>query len=248
MIKGALLNYLKEGSFPELVLEDSVVKKKRLIQDYFRTIISRDIGERYRVKKINLLTDFLRLLLNSTYSSINKNVNILKSQGKKVGKETIINYSKYAEEVYFCFFVPIFSYKIKSQEQYPKKVYLVDNAFITNLSLRFSKDYGRLYENSVFLALKRKQVLNPSIEIFYWKSLNEEVDFVIKQGKVKQLIQVCYNIEDYDTKKRELRALLKASKELKCKNLVVITEDYEAIEKLKGKKIKFVPLWKWLLK
>ncbi|MEM3690686.1 MAG: hypothetical protein QXZ40_03100 [Candidatus Micrarchaeia archaeon] len=41
--------------------------------------------------------------------------------------------------------------------------------------------------------------------------------------------------------------MLKASKELKCRNLLVITEDYGGKEKLKGTKIIFMPLWKWLL-
>ncbi|MBI5065609.1 hypothetical protein HZA97_05215 [Candidatus Woesearchaeota archaeon] len=45
--------------------------------------------------------------------------------------------------------------------------------------------------------------------------------------RFKQLIQVCYNIADPITKKREVTALLKASKELKCSNLLVITENYE---------------------
>lgn len=252
LVKRALSEYVEYGGFPEITLEDSVVKKKKMVQDYFRTIISRDICERYRVKKVNLLTDLLRILLNSKYFSMNKAVNILKSQGKKAGKETIINYTNYAGEVFFCFFVPVFSYKMKKQEQYPKKVYLADNAFITNLSLRFSKDYGRLYENAVFLKLKRGQAENPLTDIFYWKSSLGEVDFVIKQGlKIRQLIQVCYRAEDYDTKEREVRALVKASRELKCRNLLVITEDYEAEEEVKERgakrKVKFIPLWKWLL-
>ena len=101
-------------------------------------------------------------------------------------------------------------------------------------------------ENVVFLELKRRK--NILTEIFYWKNLNHEVDFVVKQGpKIKQLIQVCHNIEDYDTRKRELRALLKASRELKCKELLIITYDYEAEERIKSKKIKFIPLWRWLL-
>ncbi|MEA2033544.1 MAG: hypothetical protein U9N41_08185 [Euryarchaeota archaeon] len=41
--------------------------------------------------------------------------------------------------------------------------------------------------------------------------------------------------------------LIKASKELKCTDLLVITWDYEEEEEIKGKKIRFVPLWKWLL-
>jgi len=47
---------------------------------------------------------------------------------------------------------------------------------------------------------------------------------------------------------REVNALLKASEELRCNSLQVITRDYEGIEEIKGKKVRFVPLWKWLLK
>ena len=77
--------------------------------------------------------------------------------------------------------------------------------------------------------------------------MHEEVNFLIKDFKVKQLIQVCYDINNHDTKKREVRALRKASRELKCKDLIVITEDYESVEEHERKKIKFIPLWKWLL-
>ena len=65
--------------------------------------------------------------------------------------------------------------------------------------------------------------------------------------KAKKLIQVCYDVQDYDTKNREIKSLIKASKELKCNNMFVITEDYAKEEKIKGKKIKFIPLWRWLL-
>ncbi|MFH1713439.1 MAG: hypothetical protein ABH896_04650, partial [Candidatus Jacksonbacteria bacterium] len=87
---------------------------------------------------------------------------------------------------------------------------------------------------------------------------SQEVDFLIKQGlKITQLIQVCYNLDDEQTKTREIRSLLKASVELKCNNLLVITNDYEADlpaeafakagEKIKNKTIKFISLWRWLL-
>ncbi len=74
------------------------------------------------------------------------------------------------------------------------------------------------------------------------------MDFAVRQGQnIRQLMQVCYSLEDEKTKKRELRALAKASKELKCKNLLVITWDYDGTEKIDGKTILCVPLWKWLL-
>jgi len=88
---------------------------------------------------------------------------------------------------------------------------------------------------------------------YYWKNAEkEELDFVIKEDiKVKQLIQVCYDISEPDTKKREIRALLKASKDLKCKNLLLINQNYLGEEELEWfgikRKVKFIPLWKWLL-
>ena len=96
---------------------------------------------------------------------------------------------------------------------------------------------------------RRKSYIQSDIEIYYWKNAQqEEVDFVIKELKVKQLIQVCYDLSDKETKEREVKALIKGSVELRCKDLLVITNDYEKEEKIGGKKISYIPLWKWLLK
>ena len=78
------------------------------------------------------------------------------------------------------------------------------------------------------------------------------MDFVIKENtKITKLIQVCYDVSNPDTKKREIRSLIKAKQELKCNELIVLTNDYEAEESAEWfgekAKIKFVPLWKWLL-
>jgi len=244
----AFNEYLEWGGMPEVVLADKD-KKIDIIHNYYNTVIRRDIIERFNIKNEESLKVLLRLLLGSVSYSISKLYNTLKSLNFEVGKGTIQNYLGYIENSYFLYSVPVFSYKIKDQLQYPRKVYIADNCFIFTLSSRFSKNVGRLYENLVFLELKRRQAKSKS-EIFYWRNLQkEEVDFVLKYGlRVKQLVQVCYDINDYDTKKREIRALLKASKELKCNNLLVITEDKEIEEKIDGKKIKYIPLWKWLLK
>jgi predicted AAA+ superfamily ATPase len=86
-----------------------------------------------------------------------------------------------------------------------------------------------LYENIVAVELKRRQSLDESMEIFYYSSPQHyEVDFIIKGPLVfKQLIQVCCSLHDPNTKDREIRALLQASKDLGCDNLLIITDDYE---------------------
>ena len=244
----AFNEYLEVGGMPEVVLADEA-RKIDIIHNYYNTVIRRDIIERFKIRNEESLKALLNLLLNSTSYSISKLYNTLKSLNFEVGKGTVQSYLSYIENSYFLYALPLFSFKIKDQLQYPRKIYFADNGFITALSSKFSKNLGRLYENLIFLELNRRLAISPKQEIFYWRNQQkEEVDFVVKDSlKVRQLIQACYDITDYDTKKRELKALLKASKELKCNNLLVITEDKEGWEKVEGKKINYSPLWKWLV-
>jgi len=247
LILKALTEYLTYGGMPEIVLVDEN-KKFELAQSYYATVIKRDITERYNVKNEESLKALLKLLLDSKEYSISRSYNNLKSLGYEIGKSTLQKYISYIENSYFAFSLPIFSYKVKDQMQYAKKIYFIDNAFINSISTKFLNNFGRLYENIVAVELKRRKK-----ECYYWKNMEkEEIDFVIKNdAKINQLIQVCYDITDPDTKKREIKALLKASKALKCNNLLVINQDYSGEENLEWfgikRKIKFIPLWKWLL-
>ena len=157
--------------------------------------------------------------------------------------KTVERYSKYIESSRMILFVKRFSFSVKEQENSPRKVYSIDTGLSNTVGFRFLENYGRIIENLVAVELLRR-----GKEIFYYKSQDQkEVDFVVKEGlKVKELIQVCYDL-DVNTKEREVKALVKASKELGCNSLLVITWDHEAKEEFKEKKIEFRPLWKWLL-
>lgn len=248
LILKALTEYLRYGGLPEIVLENEN-KKFELAQSYYSTVIRRDIAERYSIKNEESLKILLKLLLDSKEYSISKTYNNLKSLGLGIGKSTVQKYISCVENSYFAFSIPIFSYNLKDQIQYPKKIYFIDNAFINSISTRFSNNLGRLYENIVAIELKRKEK-----ECYYWKNAEkEEVDFVIKKNiKVEQLIQVCYELNDINTKKREIKALLKASKDLNCNKLLIINSDKDGEEEHEWfgikQNIKFIPLWKWLLK
>ncbi len=77
---------------------------------------------------------------------------------------------------------------------------------------------------------------------------NNEIDFLIKnKGKIAELIQVTYISSKTELKEQEYRSLITASKDLHCDNLLIITWDYGSKEKIEGKTINFILLWKWLL-
>jgi predicted AAA+ superfamily ATPase len=159
----------------------------------------------------------------------------------KVGKNALYNYVKYLEDAFVIFLLRKFDLSYKKAEQSIPKVYFIDNGILTNNKV---DDKGRLLENLVLLELIRREK-----DVSYFvTSQNEEVDFLVKNGKkVTQLIQVCYNFSNFMTKDREIKSLLRASKEFGCNNLLILTNSQEEDLRIEGKKIIIRPAWKWLL-
>jgi len=242
-IKGALRKYIEYGSFPEVALSE---QKKEILLSYFEDVITKDLLRRFNIKKTQDLRAIAKHYLSnisalSTFKSIERSLDMSITSVK--------SYTGYLEQAYLLFPLKRFSFKVKEQEKSPRKIYAIDTGLCNAVGFRFSENDGRLAENVVFVALKRKQNLNPDMELFYWKDVHHrEVDFVIKDGlKVTNLIQVCWNVQDEKTKNRELRSLRKAMEELNVTNATVITGETEGEEKLHDNTVKLVPLWKWLL-
>lgn len=243
-IKRLLREYIEFGSFPEVVLGG---EKKQILLNYFEDILNKDIVRRFKIRKSKELVSLAKFYLGNissliTFSSLERTLNI--------SVDTVEKFSRYLEDTFILFFLKRFSYKFREQEKSPRKVYAIDVGLANTIGFRFSQNMGRLAENLVFLELKRKEILGSDLEIYYWKDVNHrEVDFLIKENlKVKQLIQVCWEVNRPETINREIRALLKAMKEFNLKEGLIITDDYEAEENIKGKKINYIPLWKWYLK
>ncbi len=238
-IKRAFSSYLKWGGFPKVVLAQAEKEKRDLLDVYFRDIIIKDIVVRYKIKNIEKLEELAKYYLTniSTLQSFNKIRNLL-----KLNLDTVERFSYYLSYVYLISFVPKFSYSKKQQILNPRKVYCSDNGMRNSIAFVFSKDLGRLAENIVFNELNKEH-----IEVYYWKE-KHEVDFITKKrDKVLDAIQVCWDLSDSETKKRELSGLTEVCKQLKLKNGFIITEDFSGEEYVGRTKITYVPLWRWLL-
>ena len=93
------------------------------------------------------------------------------------------------------------------------------------------------------------ELLGRGEEFYYFRnSRGQEIDFVLKKGiKISKLIQVCYDIKDISVKEKECKSLQKVASEIGCRDLFVITWDYEGREKWGEYLIEFIPLWEWLI-
>ncbi len=233
-----LEEYLQVGGFPE-------VQKfgKQIVSVIYEDVLTKDIILRHKIKKMEEIRKLAKYCINNAGQefSYSKTAKVL---GVK-HVSTISKWASYLEEAFLIFKLERFSYKLKQQFLAPKKVYCTDSGIINAIDFKFSENKGKIMENLVAIELKKRN----QQEIYYWKDyLQHEVDFVIKKGnKIQQLIQVSYVNSRDAVKEREITALLKASKALKCKKLLLITWDYEAKEKTKNLEIQYTPLWKWLV-
>jgi predicted AAA+ superfamily ATPase len=240
-IKRIFREYLTFGGFPE-IYDAEEIERKEVIQEYFRTLVQRDLIERFNIREKALLNDTVKLLLNSLTVSISKMTKTLQSMGHRCSKNTISNYISYLEKSFFLFQVMYYSRNVKDQMQYPRKIYFIDNGFLKYLSLQPGE--SRILENVVAVELKRR-----GYEFFYWKSgKGEEVDFLLMdKGEAAQLIQVSVDISLLDTRDREVRSLIKGMKHFGLIRGLILTHESEESIKHNGYDIEVKPVWKWLL-
>ena len=241
--RGFLDKYMLRGGFPE-----ALALGERFLTQIYSDIITKDIERRYSIKHRSTFREFSKYVVSniSKEMSYNKLKNIFEIKSV----HTVKNYLGFLEKAYIAFKVDKYSNKLKQQVLTGKKVYCIDTGLANALGFRIDEEKGRLLENVIAIELlRRKSYWNIHTEIYFWQDYKQhEVDFVVKEsGSIKQLIQVSYRIEESDTKEREIRSLLAASKELRCNNLLIITYDFEGEEEKDGKKIIFMPAWKWLL-
>jgi len=236
------------GGYPEVVLESNNSEKLKILKDYYDLTIYKDVIERYSVRNPSLARFCMKALVSSTTSilNINKLHLSLKSQGVKVGKDTLYEYFSILEDCFFAGYLRRFDTSLRKEDSSMPKVYLNDTGF---LSLFIQKDYGQLLENAVYLELMRRCNKDPLLKINYWRSREDkEVDFLVSSGgKVKQAIQACYSLGGVGTKERELAALKQCFEFFKIKKGLIITWDDEGAEDVEGIMVPVVPAWKWFL-
>jgi len=227
--------YFIKGGFPQYLKNDS----SETLKDLFSDIINRDISARHKIRNLKSLKEMAVYLITNvgkefSYNSLKKTFNL-------GSVNSAISFISFFEDSYMLFTVPKFDYSYKKQVVNPKKVYSIDNGFSNANSASFSEDKGRMLENMAFLNLRRKHK-----EIFYFQEKGE-CDFVIKEReKIIQAIQVCYHLTEQN-KDRELNGLFEALNKFKLNEGLILTYNQDDHFELKGKSIKVMPLWKWLL-
>ena len=245
---GLLEEYLEWGGFPRAVLAADAEERKRILNAHYEAIFYRDLVDRCKLDP-ELLDAALSAVTSSPAGllSASRLCNYVKSLGLRCGKATLLKYIECARQSYLLLLSEIQSPSVRNRRQYPRKAYVVDNGIVTARFSDASENLGALMENAVAVELARR-----GFSLRYWREYGSregrEVDFVLADGRrVLRLIQVTRASARSEVRERELRALELASEELGCNDALVITWDYAGDEALGDLRVRYVPLWAWLL-
>lgn len=246
VVIAAFQEYLLWGGYPEIALSKPALKRT-ILQEYFNTVIYRDILEQKPG-----VTNYLRYLLHRIATNTGKTLSLrkihheLKSRGYAVSQDSIYQASDLAESVYLFRRISKYDHSLIKRENSDKKCYFIDSGLLHAINGDFSDNIGALFENMVFWQLYRVYGNIYSETIFYYKDLNNECDFIVaRQEGIPLPVQVTTSLKDESVRNREIKGLLKACRFCEVKKGFIITLEEEETYQFSGIEIEILPAWKW---
>ena len=237
-------DYFHYGGYPEIINNRDITES--YLKTLFDSIIMKDIVRRYKVRKVEELYQFATYMISIftspfTYSSITEELGLS-------SKTTVQKFCTYLKNCYLFFYLPRYNHKLKLMQKAPQKVYIVDNGFLSSSAFQISENKGRLLENLVLLEfIRRKYEIGKNL-FYYRNQSDKEVDFVVRGNNVvRQLVQVCWDMSNPKTQKREIGSLMACAKDFPNGELFVITWNEQKEIIMKGKIIHVIPYYKWCL-
>jgi hypothetical protein len=222
--------YVMLGGFAGAYSYNDNLDKTKYIQDVYETILIRDLVDRYRVGNPSSLKRIANYLMDNVGNiSSSRNISTaLPIADEKTSHTTVVNYIRYLCNAFVFYEAKRYDVKGKNYLQSLNKYYLVDVGMrVAELGKR-NFDWGRIYENIVFIELLRR-----GYDVYVGKLYQKEIDFVAMRGNEKIYIQVSDDISGKETFEREVSPLLQI-KDAYPKYILARTRhdntDYEGIQ------------------
>lgn len=190
-------NFLRFGGLPGIHQlkwdEDRVMQ---YLHDIYNSVLLKDVIARNRIRDTALLESIVLYLMDNIGNTFSAKTisDFLKSQGRKLGTETVYNYLKALESAFLIHKVVRFDIKGKRILETQEKYYLSDLGLRHAVIGYRDNDIAGVLENTVFLELLRR-----GFSVNIGKQDVAEVDFVANRTDDRLYIQVCYILTPENT-------------------------------------------------
>lgn len=195
------IKYLTLGGMPYLSnLRYDENASRQYLRDLFNSVELKDIVKRNNIRDVDMLERIISYItanVGTTFSStaISK---YLKSEGRSVSTETVMNYIRACTDAFLF-------YQVKRQDLQGKKILTVNEKYyVADHGVREAvfggnmKDINLVLENIVYMELLRR-----GYTVTVGKVSDKEIDFVCEDHGNKLYVQVAYLLASEDTMKRE---------------------------------------------
>lgn len=196
--------YIERGGLAGSYEYDDMHEAYGYIKDVYRTILTRDLVQKYHLPDTLVLERLAEYLMDNSGSlnSPNNIANTLDANILSTNHVTVGRYISYLRDAFVFYEARRYDVKGKKYLSTQAKHYVCDSGMRYAVLGTRNMDWGRMYENAVFLELLRR-----GFEVYVGKLYQREIDFVAKKGSELLYIQVSDDISSPDTLERELSPL-----------------------------------------
>ncbi len=208
--------YMLYGGMPYLLHLKTETQYKQYLSSLFDEVYIKDIVERHKIERTDILSDILNTL-SSLMSSLTNPLNItnaIKSMKKeKLSANTVSDYIEYCKDAFLISEAKRYDVKGKHYFEYPNKYYFTDIG-LRNARLGFRQiDSGHIMENIIYNELVlRGYSVDVGVVVDRTKGQNaqKEIDFVVNSADKRIYIQSALRMSEDEKVTAELKSLLLA--------------------------------------
>lgn len=235
-----LAEYLNFGGYPAVVTEETIVRKKEIMNEIFVSYLTKDISFLLGVKHPDKFVKMIQLLAVQSGSILNYSQ---LSQDVGVRLETLKTYLWYAEQTFIISTVKPYFTNPKKEITKSPNIYFNDLGMCNFSKSSFNGDSndGMVFQNFVYTILKSKYEKGLS-KINHWRTKDKaEVDFVVQTENGTTPIEVKFSELKKARVTRSFRSFIKKYSPQKA---FVVNLTLEKTIKIEESEVVFIPYYK----
>jgi len=185
-LKWDIENFLIYGSYPEVLNEPDIEKKKKILTELVSSYLFKDALALEAVRSPDTLLNVATCIAFQVGNEVSVN-EVAKTAGTDV--KTATKYLDLLEKMFIIKRIRGFSRNLRNEISKKAKYYFLDNGIRNAVISQFNpltlrNDIGALWENFIFMELVKKSGLTGALDTYYfWRThTGQEIDIVRESG------------------------------------------------------------------